>query len=194
MSPEEASTLPAPRLSGSPVPNGPAALRALTRAFAHLQDFDGFVHGLQAALNQADWFGRVTLDIADRSGAGETQFAFGELTLPVQGAADVHGVLRVTGREEPRIFGSEDLHLLAGLADFLAVVLDRAQEWREAGSHRQLLGFLLNQAPVGIVAFDGQHRVAAGNDLARRWLGGGADLWSALQAALPGDTPAGAPV
>ena len=50
---------------------------------------------------------------------------------------------------EPRSFGPEDLHLLSGLADFLAVVLDRAQEWREVERLRQLLGLLLNQAPVG---------------------------------------------
>jgi PAS domain-containing protein len=166
---------------------GPAALRALAAAFAHLQDFDGFVRGLQAALDKAEWFGRVTLEVEDKSGAEQQRFLLGEMALPVQGEAGSHGVLRATGRDGPRSFGPEDLHLLSGLADFLAVVLDRAQEWREVGRHRQLLGFLLNQAPLGILAFDGQHRVAAGNDLARRWLGGGGDLWAALQAALPAE-------
>jgi CheY-like chemotaxis protein len=182
MSPGEASMLPAQRLSAPRVMNGPAALRALAAAFAHLQDFDGFVGGLQAALNQAEWFGRMTLELDDRPG-GETQFVIGEMTLPVQGALGSHGVLRAAGRDLPRFFGAEDLYLLSGLADFLAVVLDRAREWQEVAHHRQLLGFLLNQAPVGILAFDEQHRVAAGNDLAR--LGGGGDLWGALQAALP---------
>ena len=184
MSPGEASMLPAQRLSAPRVMNGPAALRALAAAFAHLQDFDGFVGGLQAALNQAEWFGRMTLELEDRPG-GETQFVIGEMTLPVQGALGSHGVLRAAGRDLPRFFGAEDLYLLSGLADFLAVVLDRAREWQEVARHRQLLGFLLNQAPVGILAFDEQHRVAAVNDLARHWLGGGGDLWGALQAALP---------
>jgi PAS domain-containing protein/CheY-like chemotaxis protein len=166
---------------------GPAALRALAMAFGHLQDFDGFVGGLQAALDKAEWFGRLTLDVEDRFGAEGRRFLLGEMAVPVQGTAGSHGILRASGRDGPRAFGPEDLHLLSGLADFLAVVLDRAHEWRELEHYRQLLGFLLNQAPVGILAFDGQHRVAAGNDLARRWLGADGDLWAALQAALPAE-------
>ncbi len=191
MSQSEVSALPAPRRSTPTVLRGPAALRALAGAFAHLQDFDRFVRGLQAALDQAEWFGRVALEAATEPGAGQTQFVLGEMVLPVQGAAGAHGVLRVAGRDEPRVFGPEDLHLLAGLADFLAAVLDRAREWREVERQRQLLGLLLNQAPVGILAFDERQRVTAGNDLARRWLGGGEDLWGALQAALPEEAKAG---
>jgi PAS domain-containing protein/CheY-like chemotaxis protein len=162
---------------------GPVALRTLAAAFSHLQDFDRFVGGLQAALDQAEWFGRVTLELEGQP--GESQFGIGEITLPVHSATGAHGVLRATGRNDLRVFGPEDLHLLSGLADFLAAVLDRAREWREVERQRQMLGFLLNQAPVGILAFDEQHRVAAANDLACRWLGGSGDLWDALQAALP---------
>ena len=193
MSQPDVSPLPAGRMPGPRILPGPAALHALAAAFAHLQDFDGFVGGLQAALNQAEWFGRVALELADRPGAGEAQFVIGEMILPLQGAADAHGVLRVAGREEPRCFGPEDLHLLSGLADFLAVVLDHAREWREVERHRQLLGLLLNQAPVGILAFDEQHRVAAGNDLARRWLGGGDDLVERLAGGAAGGGAVGRP-
>jgi PAS domain-containing protein/CheY-like chemotaxis protein len=193
MSQGEASLLPAQRLAAPRVMNGPAALRALAAAFAHLQDFDGFVGGLQAALNQAEWFGRMTLELEGQPGE-ETQFVIGEMTVPVQGALGPHGVLRAASRDLPRFFGAEDLYLLSGLADFLAVVLDRAREWQEVARHRQLLGFLLNQAPIGILAFDEQHRLAAGNDLARHWLGGGDDLWGALQAALPEDVRVNAQV
>ncbi|OHE87912.1 MAG: hypothetical protein A3G75_10990 [Verrucomicrobia bacterium RIFCSPLOWO2_12_FULL_64_8] len=173
--------------------SGPAALRALAAAFAHLQDFERFLGGLQGALDQAGWFGSVKLE------AGVTQgelalFPGGELTLPLAGGRGPHGVLRAAGRDEIRTFGPEDLHLLAGLAEFLAAVLDRAREWRDAERHRQLLRFLLNQAPVGIVAYDEDHRVAAGNDLARRWLGGGEDLWAALLAALPEEVRRGGEV
>ena len=192
MSPSDVITRPA---GGPPAPRvlpGPAALHALAAAFAHLQDFEGFVRGLQAALDRAEWFGRVTLELDARPGAAPTQFAIGEMIVPLQGAAGAHGLVRVGGREEPRSFGPEDLHLLAGLADFLAAVLDRAREWREVERQRQLLGLLLNQAPVGILAFDESHRLLAGNDLARRWLGVGADPWAAVQAALPGELRAGA--
>jgi len=191
MIPRDASTLPVQGMSGPRTLSGPAALRALTMAFAHLQDFNGFVAGLQAALGKAEWFGRVRLELEDQPGAGEARFLLGEMALPIQGAVSSHGVLRATSHGGSRAFRSEDLHLLSGLAEFLAVVLDCAQEWREVEHHRQLLGLLLNQAPVGILAFDRQHRVAAGNDLARRWLGGGDDLWAALQAALPAEVRAG---
>jgi len=192
MSPSEVSARPA---GGPPAPRslpGPAALHALAAAFAHLQDFERFVGGLQAALNQAAWFGRVTLELETRPGAAPAQFAIGEMVLPLQGAAGPHGLVRVGGGDEPRSFGPEDLHLLAGLADFLAAVLDRAREWREVDRQRQLLGLLLNQAPVGILAFDERHQLMAGNDLARRWLGGAGDPWAAVQAALPGESRAAA--
>jgi CheY-like chemotaxis protein len=123
----------------------------------------------------------------------EEQFAIGEMTMPVQGETGAHGNLRAGGGESGRSFGPEDLHLLAGLADFLAAVLDRAREWREVERQRQMLGFLLNQAPIGILAFDEQRRVTAANDLARRWLGGGANLWGALQTFLPDELKDSAP-
>ena len=100
MSQPDASMPPAPRLAEPRIVRGSAALRALAAAFAHLQDFDGFVRGLQTALDQTEWFGRVTIELADRPGAGEAQFLIGEMTLPVQGATGAHGLLRAAGREE----------------------------------------------------------------------------------------------
>ena len=193
MSPEETNIRSDHRGAETRTGQGPAALRALADAFGQFRDFDRFVGGLQAALDQTDWFGRVALEIAGVERNREEQFAIGEMTLPVQGEAGAHGNLRAGGRGEVRIFGPEDLHLLAGLADFLAAVLDRARDWREVERQRQMLGFLLNQAPVGILAFDEQHHVTAANDLARRWLGGGGDLWGALQTFLPDDVKPDAP-
>lgn len=185
MSEPEARARPRSETVPPPGGRGPAVLRALAAAFAHLADFDRFVAGLQTALNHAEWFGRVNLEIEGMPATPETQFALGEMTVPVQGPAGAHGLLRVSSQQEQRFYGPEDLHLLAGLADFLAAVLDRAREWREVERQRRMFGFLLNQAPVGILAFDERHHIFAANDLARRWLGGGADLWGALQAALP---------
>jgi len=189
--PGDAGIVPAPRAAGRSAVRGPAALRALAGAFAHLQDFDAFVHGLQAALGKADWLGHLTLELPAEAGDAERTFAPGVMTLPVQGSAGAHGLLRVGGRPGPRVFGAEDLHLLSSLADFLAAALDCSREWREVERHRELLSFLLNQAPVGILAFDRLRRVTAGNDLARRWLGGGNDPWGTLQAVLPPETGSG---
>jgi two-component system, cell cycle response regulator CpdR len=195
MSDTHAGLLPAPAPTDPPAGRGPAVLRSLAAAFGHLRDFDRFVGGLQAALEETEWFGRLTLDVGGTPGDGEAQFVIGEMTLPIQGETGTHGTLRAAGTDVPRFYGPEDLHLLAGLADFLAAVLDRAREWREVERQRQMLGFLLNQAPVGILACDDQRRLVAANDLARRWLGGGPDLWGALQARLPVDaSPAGSGV
>jgi len=176
----ELVTQPAPSAARATL-RGPVALRALAGAFAHLGDFDRFVGGLQAALDQADWFGRVRLQLGGPAAGSDLES--GELVLPLPENGAAQDWIRATGRGESRMFGAEDLHLLAALADFLAAVLGRAREWRETERQRRLFELLLNQAPVGIVLFNADRSLAAANDLARRWLGDGSDLWAAVKAA-----------
>jgi len=59
MIPREPSTCKSKNVRASDAV-GPAALRALTMAFAHLQDFNGFVAGLQAALGKQSVWPRET--------------------------------------------------------------------------------------------------------------------------------------
>ncbi|MDD3179721.1 MAG: hypothetical protein PHQ04_05140 [Opitutaceae bacterium] len=153
--------------------NGPAALRALARALAHLHDFDRFVAALQGALDQTALFERTTIRI-DRAllGGEEGPFAQGRLTLPLAGGGGRHGTLQAEPGGERRQFGAEDLHLLAGLADFVSAALDQSQRLQEAERLRELLRLLLNQAPVGLAAYAADRRLLAANDLAARWLGG----------------------
>ncbi|HVU17148.1 MAG TPA: hypothetical protein VHD32_09485 [Candidatus Didemnitutus sp.] len=149
--------------------DGPAALRALARAFAHLGDFDRFVAGLQAALDRSSLFARTTLAI-DRGIAGE-RFPAGTMSLPLGDGVHPGGHLQAVAGGENRQFGAEDLHLLAGLADFLSSALAASAQMQAAGQARELLRFLLNQAPVGLAAFNADRTPAVANDLARRWLG-----------------------
>lgn len=149
---------------------GPAALRSLARAFAHIADFRPFVQMLEASLGRAAFFERAEIVLTDAGAApGPEQFVSGQFTLPIAGAEELHGVLKVAS--PGRVFGPQDLHLMASLAGVLAAVLDHARVHGEAKRNLEVLNFVLNLAPVGIVALDAGGRVIVANDTARRWLG-----------------------
>ncbi|MDP2136382.1 MAG: hypothetical protein Q8J74_00875 [Candidatus Didemnitutus sp.] len=151
--------------------SGPIALRALARAFSQFDDFDRFVAGLQSALDRSTGFEQLQVVLQREVGEAGEQFHAGTLALPLTGDAAVLGRLQVGANSERRQFGAEDLHLLAGLADFLSVALTQAQRLRDAGRSRELLRLLLNQAPVGIAAYGLDRRPIVANESALRWLG-----------------------
>jgi PAS domain-containing protein len=124
---------------------------------------------LEASLGKAAFFERAEIVLTDGGQPAPESFASGQFTLPITGAEEIHGVLKVAS--PGRVFGPQDLHLMASLAGVLAAVLDHARKHGEAKRNLDVLNFLLNLAPVGMVALDGQGRVLAANDAARRWLG-----------------------
>lgn len=150
--------------------DAPAALRALARAFSHLGEFDRFVAGLQTALDRSALFEKTTIAI-DRGIAGAVAFPAGRMSLPLASADERHGLLQAAPPADRRQFGAEDLHLLAGLADFLSAALGASVRLQGAEKSRELLRFLLNQSPVGIAAYGADHRLIVANDLAIRWIG-----------------------
>jgi hypothetical protein len=150
---------------------GPVALRALARAFAHFQDFQRFVQGLQAALDQSGPFEQMTIQIDRALTEAPAHFSPGALTMPLAGGEAQFGTLQISPGGENRQFGAEDLHLMAGLADFLSAALTQALRVQDLEKSRELLRFLLNQAPVGIAAYGTDRRPLVANDLATRWLG-----------------------
>ena len=160
-----------PSLSKVSLP-GPAALRALAKAFFNFGDFDRFVNGLQTALAQSAPFEHtaILLDSAVAEG-GKAPFVPGMMSVPLVGGGLQHGLLQAMPRSENRQFGAEDLYLLAGLADFLSAVLDQALRMQDAQRSQELLRFLLNQAPIGLAAYTPEKRLLVANDLGRDWLG-----------------------
>ena len=150
---------------------GPTALRALAGAFSHLGEFDRFVQGLQAALERSQLFEQATITLDRALIEGPNPFTSGTLTVPLAGGGVRHGTLRVAPSGEHRQFDAEDLHLLAGLADFLSVALAQSLLVQDANRSRELLRFLLNQAPVGLAAYSPDRRLLVANDLATAWLG-----------------------
>jgi PAS domain-containing protein len=149
---------------------GPLALRELARAFAHMADFGRFAEMLETAVGKAGFFEEAQVQLYEGTPASEV-FAPGRLTLPLTGKEQVHGVLRVAGGGPTKTFGPEDIHLLSALGAVIAAALDHALRHGEVRRNLEILSFVLNLAPVGLVAVDGGGRVVLANDLARRWLG-----------------------
>jgi len=149
---------------------GPAALRALAKAFSQFNEFDNFVQGLRSALEHTEHFERLTIQVDRALLQQKDQFAPGALTLPLTGASGPIGLLQAAPAPGLRQFGPEDLHLLAALSDFLSAALAQALNQEDAARRRELLRFLLNQAPVGIAAYGENKRLIVANDIASRWL------------------------
>lgn len=160
--------------------SGPHALHALARAFGQFENFDRFVAMLEGALPRLGGWPETRI-VLDRGLADEAErFSPGMLTLPL-GAASA-GVLSVGNSAERRLFGAEDLHLLAGLADFVGAVLAQARRVQDATRGRELLRLLLNQVPVGIAAYGSDRRPIVANEVALRWLGGNALPFDEIEA------------
>ncbi|HEY4249485.1 MAG TPA: hypothetical protein VGM64_21865 [Lacunisphaera sp.] len=152
--------------------NGSAAFRSLANAFAHLHDFERFVAGLRSALDQSQLFGRTTIAMDRALIDGNAHFSPGTITFPLSDGDEMHGSMQVQPPAKRGQFSAEDLHLMAGLADFLSVVLTQSLRVQDADNRSELLRFMLNQSPVGIAAFGPDRRLMVANDLAIRWLGG----------------------
>lgn len=151
--------------------NGPEALRLLGQAFAHLHDFDRFVAGLQSALDKTQYFERAKITLDGALAEGASRFTAGALSVPLARGEERVGTLRVSPGGPHHQFGAEDLHLMAGLADFLSAVLTQSLKLQDAQRSRELLRFLLNQAPIGLAAYTPDCRLLVANDLATQWLG-----------------------
>ncbi len=159
-SPNQAALLP-----------GPAALRELARAFAHVADFQRFTSGLEQALGRAEFFADARVQLLATKG-DQLEFGANRLTLPLAGGEKLHGALHVAGvTPAARPFGAEDLHLLSALATVIAAALDHATRHGELRRNLDILSLLLDLAPVGLVAVHADGRIVLANELARRWLG-----------------------
>ena len=105
---------------------GPAALRELAHAFDHIADFRRFAEMLEGVLGKAGFFEETQIQLFDEASPTGV-FAAGQLTLPLLGRGEMHGVLRVAGGTPDRPFGPEDLHLLSALGAVIAAAMDHAR-------------------------------------------------------------------
>jgi PAS domain-containing protein len=150
--------------------NGKAlvVVRSLAAAFRQFGEFGAFVAGLEAALGQTEYFDRAAISLFPRVHAEEGAGSFppSTLCLPLPGNERVLGM--VSFSSEGREFGPADLHLMAGLAEVVAVMADHALRFGEQRRNLALLDYLLNQAPVGVLCFDEDGRVLVANSIGRR--------------------------
>jgi len=149
---------------------GPAALRELARAFAHITDFRRFTEMLDQAIGKAGFFEEARIQLF-KEAPPDGVFSAGQLTLPLAGRGELQGVLRVGGCEGERAFGPEDIHLLSALGAVISAAMDHALRHGELRYNLEIMSFVANLAPVGLLATDGEGRVLLANDLAQRWLG-----------------------
>lgn len=154
------------------VSDGSRVLRAFARAFGRFEDFDRFTAALENALSGAGGVGRIRLDLDQAEAAEGERFEAHVLAMPLLDRGKSLGVMLAGDPAERRRFGAEDLHLLSGLADFVGATLAQARRAADAGRARELLRLLLDQAPVGIAAYDAERRPLVENSLAAGWLGG----------------------
>lgn len=145
-------------------------VRRLAGAFRQVAEFEQFVQGLEAALGKAEFFDRAAISLFPRLEAeGGLSFPASNLCLPLAGEERVLGMLSISNGS--RELGAEDLHLMGGLAELVAAMTDHALRFGEQRKNLALLGFLLNQIPVGALCFDGEGRVIVSNNAGRRMLG-----------------------
>ena len=147
----------------------PVALRKLARALGEIDSLQAFTRALESTLRATGWVGSAEVQWKGPE-AGAEDFAAARFALPLAGPSGVRGVLRTTLPESSDKIGAGDLHLLSALAAVLASAMDHAVRHGEMRQQLELLGFLMDLAPVGLLAFD-DRGAAVGNKLARRWLG-----------------------
>ena len=154
------------------VSDGSRVLRAFARAFGRFEDFDRFTAALEGALTGAGGMGRIRLDLDLADVADRERFEGHVLAMPLLDRGTSLGVMLAGDPGERTRFGAADLHLMAGLADFVGATLAQARRAADASRLRELLRILLDQAPVGIAAYDAERRPLVENSLASGWLGG----------------------
>lgn len=100
-----------------------------------------------------------------------------ETVISVAGQGGSMGYLKYSGRQDHQAFGAEDLHLLGAMSGLIASLVQQAHNFRQKSKAEQVLQYLINQLPLGVVCFESQGQVIVENKLARRLLGeGGAAL------------------
>ncbi len=147
----------------------------LTSALQNIDDFEHFVSSLESSVGKLPFFDNAVLEMARVKGAeGIRSGLFEEpcLALPLTGRKEVHGVLKIGNSERGRSFGAEDLHLMGSLAMFTAALVDNAVALGNYRENLEVLRFLFDLVPVGVVCFSGTGETVLVNKKASQYLDG----------------------
>ena len=162
--------------------------RRFTQALSAFSDFENFRESLASAIAGDPYLANeLLLDCLESSDADQALAVFekGSVVVPLRGLSEAN-YIRVGGRRDNEPFGAQDIHLMGSIADMISILFLKAKEHQGLKEQAQVLQYLINQLPLGVVCFDGGGNLLIENKVAQRILGeGGSAL---IEAQL---TPAG---
>ncbi len=147
----------------------------LTSALQNIDDFEHFVSSLESSVGKLPFFDNAVLEMTRVKGEDAVRSSLFEepcLALPLTGRNEVHGVLKIGNSERNRSFGAEDLHLMGSLAMFTAALVDNAVAHGNYRENLEVLRFLFDLVPVGVVCFSGAGEIVLVNKKAGQYLDG----------------------
>jgi hypothetical protein len=140
--------------------------RRFTKTLSSFSDLNMFAQSLDAAL-QADphLASRLLLvDERDDGGANEV-FEKGHVVVPLRGDTP-NGYVQVSQHRDARPFGPGDLQLMGAIAGFVSSLYSQAKVQQKLAHKANILQFLIDQLPLGIVCFDSSGELISGNVMA----------------------------
>ena len=163
------------QLSEEPAALAGEYLRSFTSTLANFADFDQFLDCLKllvgedaylqgtAALSDP-FMGQAELPDFEKLNANETVVA-------VSGDTGSLGYLKYSGRKDANLFSAEDMHLMGSLAGMVAAFVKQAHQYRQKSKSEQVLQYLINQLPLGVICLDATGELLVESNRARRLLG-----------------------
>lgn len=169
------------QLSREPAALAGDYLRSFASSLSTFAEFDTFLDSLKGLVG-SDLYLDGSAQMVDPF-SGDTSvpdfenLESTETVISVAGQCGSAGYLKYSGRQDQKPFGAEDLHLLGAISGLIASLVQQANNFRQKSRAEQVLQYLINQLPLGVVCFDLQGQVIVESKLARRLLGeGGAAL------------------
>lgn len=169
------------QLSREPAALAGEYLRSFASSLSSFGEFDMFLESLKSLVG-SDLYLDGSAQLVDPFSGQASVPDFenlepSETVISVAGQGGSSGYLKYTGRQDLQPFGAEDLHLLGAISGLIASLVQQAHHFRQKSRAEQVLQYLINQLPLGVVCFDLQGQVIVESKLAKRLLGeGGAAL------------------
>ncbi|MGJ8652230.1 MAG: hypothetical protein ACSHX8_03050 [Opitutaceae bacterium] len=181
------------QLSEEPAALAGEYLRSFTSALAQFADFDQFLDCLKSLVGE-DAYLKGTAALSDPfTGQAELPDFEGldanETVVAITGTTGSLGYLKYSGRHDANLFSAEDMHLMGSLAGMVAALVKQAHQYRQKSKSEQVLQYLINQLPLGVVCLDARGALLVQSNRARRLLGeGGLSLFDGVLAeSIPSD-------
>ncbi|MGB0413663.1 MAG: hypothetical protein ACPGJU_04390 [Coraliomargarita sp.] len=150
-------------------------LRSFTQSLAAFSDFDNFLDTLKRLVGEDSYLvGSAELCDPFKDASAIPDFESldaDETVIAVANEVGSSGYLKYSGRADARPFGAEDLHLMSAVAGMVGSLVAEAQNYQQKEQAAQVLQFLINQLPLGVVCFAQDNSLIIENKLAARILG-----------------------